>query len=123
MKDEVHEKSFSFAGKFTKQSNGGKPYWTSTGDENAIWFHNNLWRIGIFSNKGTIDNALWTEQNSMACPESDGNKWFWHDENGVHNANKNARVVSYSGNYTAIVKTALPSLRRSHRLRAMIISL
>ena len=104
MKDEVHAESFSYAGKFTKQSTGGKPYWTSTGGENAIWFYNTRWRIGTFENKGTENNvALWTVQNSMACPETDGNKWWWNSENGIHNANENAKVVSYSGNYIGMV--------------------
>ena len=103
LKDEVHAGSFSYAGKFTKQSTGGKPYWTSTGGENAIWFHDMLWRIGTFGNKGTYSNDMWTVQNSMACPEKDGNKWVWNNGNGFHNANENAKVVSYSGNYIGMV--------------------
>ena len=75
---------------------GGRPHWTKNEDKYAVWFHNQQWRIGLKSNMGTESNLFWGAK-FLACPESDGNSWWWYDDKGGLDAGDDARVISYSG--------------------------
>ena len=46
---------------------------------------------------GTESNLFWGAK-FLACPESDGNSWWWYDDKaGGLDAGDDATVISYSG--------------------------
>ena len=101
LKNESYQKlnAAAAAGKYTKQSTGGRPFWKSYGDENAIWFHDKKWRIGPVEVINTSSNHFWGTDETLACPESDKDKWYrWDYEiSQGFKAGDDLKIISYSG--------------------------
>ena len=105
LKNESYQKlNAAAAGKYTKQSTGGRPFWKSYGDENAIWFHDKKWRIGPIEDMGTSSNHFWGTDETLACPESDNDKWYrWDYEiSQGFEAGDDLKIISYSGTFNQI---------------------
>ena len=71
----------------------GRNYWRSQTGNQAIWFMRNAWAIGLYEDRGTPRNGIWTVQES-SCPNQEGMLFQYHNGHATSGDHYDAPIDS-----------------------------